>query len=274
MIVDAHHHFWDPTEVEYTWMVGEAEGLRHRFLAADLAPHLAAAKVDQTVLVQAEDSQADTHWMLANAGGVVGAVVVWVPFDDPRGAARALDRYADSRVRGVRTLLGGKPRRWVLSTPVLETLRMLARRNLVLDYPALFPDHLDDLPALADAVPGLTIVLDHLASPPVGDETMYREWAQQLAAAATRPNVVAKLSGLATGMVSRPWSPSDLRPYVDHALATFGPDRLLYGSDWPVCLLAGEYGAIWAAAHEVTAELSEDERAAVFGGNAARVYRL
>lgn len=274
MIVDAHHHFWDPSAVEYTWMTGDVGMLRRRFTAADLEPHLAAAAVERTVLVQAEDSRADTDWMLENADGLVAAVVVWVPLDDSLEADRALDHYGDPRVRGVRTLLDGRPRHWILSAPVLETLRMLAGRGLVLDYPALFPDHLEDLPGLADAVPDLTIVLDHLASPPVGDPTTFVEWARQLTAAAARPNVVAKLSGLATGTVSRPWSPAGLQPYVDHALATFGADRLLYGSDWPVCLLAGEYGEIWAAAQTLTAGLAEDERAAVFGGNAARVYRL
>lgn len=274
-MVDAHHHLWDPGAVEYAWMTGEAEALRRPFMAADLAPHLAAAGIERTVVVQAEDSYADTDWMVARADGFVAAVVAWVPLDRPEEAAAVLERIAAGpKVRGVRTLLDRRPPRWILSPPVLETLRRLARHKFVLDYPALFPHHLEDLPVLADAVPELTIVLDHLASPSVGDRATFDAWALQLAEAAERPNVVAKLSGLATGAVTRPWSAADLEPYVDHALQTFGPERLLYGSDWPVCLLAGEYEEIWEAARATTAGLSESEREAVFGGNATRVYRL
>ena len=273
-MIDAHHHLWDPDAVEYPWMTGEAAALRRRFTADDLAPHLDAAGVERTVLVQAADSGADTAWMLEHAPASVAAIVAWVPLDRPPDAGAALERLAaDGRVRGVRTLLDERPSGWILSAPVLETLRLLARSGLVLDYPALFPEHLADLPALADAVPDLAIVLDHLASPPVGDAAALPAWRRELADAAARPNVVAKVSGLATAAVDG-WSPDALAPYVDHALATFGPARLLYGSDWPVCLLAASYEDVLAAARATTAPLSADERAAVFGGTAARVYAL
>ncbi len=275
--VDTHQHFWNLGEVEYPWLSGSQYGrIRRDFGPSDLEPLLRLAGVGHCITVQAANSFADTDAMLARADrhGWIAGVVGWVPLLDPVAAAQALERYCrDPAFRGVRHLVHDEPDPdWLLLPPVRASLALLAERGLVFEIPAVFPRHLVHVPRLADEQPGLKIVIDHLGKPPIASGAL-EPWAGELTAAAAHPNVYAKVSGLNT-VARDDWSADDLRPFVDVAVDVFGPDRLMFGSDWPVCLMAGDYARVW----EETLRALDGRRAmardAVFGGTAAAVYGL
>jgi len=276
-VIDAHLHLWDPAPGSYPWLTPGHGPLYRSFGPEDGEPRLAAAGVDRAVLVQADDSYADTEAMLAAAGRWprVAAVVGWVPLTDPVEAARALDRYTrDPRFVGVRHLVHDEPDPdWLLRPEVREGLALLAERGLSFDVVAVLPRHLEHVPVLAAAHPGLRLVVDHLGKPPVAAGG-WEPWASLLAEAARFPNVAAKVSGLDTAADPASYGAADLRRYVEHALACFGPDRLMFGSDWPISELAGGYPRWWTVLAELLAPLDDDARAAVLGSTAARWYRL
>ena len=275
--IDAHQHFWNLTEVDYPWLVPDYGPIYRTYAPADLEPHLAAAGIDQTVLVQAADSAADTASMLVHADyhDWIGAVVGWVPLLDPDEAARALDRYArHPKFRGVRHLIHEEPDPdWVIQDRVLASLGALADRGLVFEVVAVFPNHLKHVPTLAERHPNLTLVIDHLAKPPIKTGE-WQPWADQLAAAARHPNVHAKLSGLNTAADWQTWSAADLKPAIDHAIDRFGVARLMFGSDWPVCELAGDYAKVWTETNRALAGRSPSDIEALLGGTAEQIYRL
>lgn len=277
--MDAHQHFWSLREVEYPWLTQSQYGPIFRdFGPADLEPLLRAAGITHTITVQAANSFADTDAMLAHAerrpwiAGVTG----WVPLLEPRAAERALERYCrHPAFRGVRHLVHDEPDPdWLLRAPVRESLAMLAERGVLFEIPAVFPRHLVHVPALAEELPELKIVIDHLAKPPI-DRGELEPWATQLAAAASHANVYAKVSGLNTAADPAGWSAEELRPFVEVAVDVFGPERLMFGSDWPVCLMAGDYMRVWEESVRVLEGLlPAAARDAVLGGTAVRVYRL
>ncbi len=273
--VDAHQHFWSLNEVEYPWLEASEYGPIHRdFEPPDLEPLLHATGITHTITVQAANSFADTDATLARAerhpwiAGVTG----WVPLLDPAEAERALERYCwHPRFCGVRHLVHDEPDPdWLLRAPVRESLALLADFELVFEIPAVFPRHLVHVPALAEELPGLAIVIDHLGKPPI-DRGELEPWASQLAVAASYPNVYAKVSGLNTAADPSGWSAEDLRPFVEVALREFGPERLMFGSDWPVCLMADDYERVWTETLKVIPDGAAD---AVLGGTAATVYGL
>jgi L-fuconolactonase len=276
--IDAHHHLWDPTRVDYPWLRAAPALLRRTFTADELQPQLQAAGITRTVLVQAANSREDTAFMLEQAASHdwIGAVVGWVPLDDPRAAERALDELAgEPKLRGVRDLVhSDRHPGWLDQPGVHASARLLAERGLVLDVPDAYPGHLRDVPRLAAAAPELRIVIDHLAKPPFRREPA-GTWESQLrAAAASGEHVYAKLSGLGTAVGAADWTAAELRPAVDVALEAFGPERLAWGSDWPVSLLSGGYARDWQAAQELLAPLAAAERDAILGGTAAALYQL
>jgi L-fuconolactonase len=273
--IDAHHHLWDVESGRYSWPTPAHESIYRTFSIADLQPELVRSAIDGTILVQTADSLDDTDSMLDVADGhpsVIG-VVGWVPLWDARGAEAALDARQHRRLRGIRHLIHHEPDRdWLLRDDVHAGLEVLARRGLTFDVVAVFPDHLGHVPILADRHPGLIFVIDHLAKPPYRSAGWSR-WLQELGDAAARPNVVAKLSGLDTA-AGAGWTEAELRPAIDGAIAAFGPHRLMFGSDWPVCTLVSRYGDVVRAIERSIAGLSRDERASIMGGTAARVYGL
>jgi L-fuconolactonase len=276
-VIDTHQHFWDLQTGDYPWLSPAFRPLYRTYTPEELEPQLRAAGVDQTVLVQAADSYADTDAMLAQADRFpwIGAVIGWVPLLEPSEAARALDRYMQHpRFRGIRHLIHDEADPdWVVQERVVEGLRVLAERGAIFEVVAVFPNHLKHVPALAERVPNLTMIVDHLAKPPIKDGQM-EPWASQLAAAARYPNVYAKVSGLNTAADPATWSATDLRPYIDVAIEHFGADRLMFGSDWPVCVLAGDYATVWRETNRALEGRTPQEREAILGGTAARVYRL
>jgi L-fuconolactonase len=253
VIVDSHVHLWDLERSGYSWMTGAFAAIERTFTAAELEAELRAYGVDCAILVQADNTRADTELMLelAAAHEWIAGVVGWADLERPD--ALELDGLV-----GVRDLVHSlREPDWLLEPAVHESLRVLAEREVVFELPDSYPGFLRHVPALAAAAPGLTIVVDHLGKPPFGD---LAPWAAQLRAAAEAPQVVAKVSGL--------WYVDDARPAFEIALDAFGPERLLYGSDWPVALLGGGYRRVW----EQTRTLTDD--AGILGENAVRIYGL
>ena len=277
MKIDTHQHFWNLDKVEYPWLTSAYGPLYRTYEPPELEPQLKAAGIDRTVLVQAANSYADTDAMLTHADTYdwIGAVIGWVPLLEPDEAARALDRYGrHPKFRGIRHLIHEEPDPdWVVQERVIEGLKVLAERSMIFEVVAVFPNHLKHVPTLAERLPGLTMVIDHLAKPPI-KERVLEPWRTQLAAAARYPNVYAKVSGLNTAADWASWSAADLRPYIDAAIDRFGADRLMFGSDWPVCELAGDYATVWAETTRALEGRSRHEIDAILGGTAARVYTI
>ncbi|MFF2050822.1 amidohydrolase family protein [Leifsonia sp. NPDC058194] len=275
MTVDAHLHLWDLERVEYPWLTSALAPIDRTFAFDEVEPQLAQAGVDRVVLVQAANSVEDSAAMFAVASPRVAGVVAWVDLLVPSSVARQLEEWsAHPTLVGIRHLIHDEPDAdWLAHPPVRRSLRLLAERGLAFDVIGVLPRHLEHAVAIADELPELQLVIDHLGTPPVGAASR-EPWAGLIAALAERPNVAVKLSGLTTLGPAGRASAADLRPLVDHALAAFGADRVLYGGDWPVSTLAGPYAETWATVTELIDGLSDGERAQVLGGAAERAYRL
>jgi L-fuconolactonase len=247
------------------------------FEPADLEPLLKDAGVDTTILVQGACSDDDTDYLFECAAETpwVGAVVAWVELSDPTRATTRLDELAARPAfRGIRHLIHNEPDpHWILRPAVQAGLGLLEERGLILEVPAEFPNHLADVPELARRFPGLTIVIDHLAKPPIGSPTL-AVWADQLGAAAAAPNVAAKVSGLNTTIARSDWSHADFEPAIRVAVDAFGPRRLLWGSDWPVSLLNGTYDTVWRETLAAVETVTPYDADGILGANARRLYRI
>ena len=272
MRIDAHHHLWTLVRGDYGWLTSDLAPIYRDFSLADLAPHLAAAGIEGTILVQAASTEAETMFLLdlAENAEVVRGVVGWTDFD----AADAMPRIDVVAAREL--LVGLRPMvhdiaddDWLLGPALVPLLRAMAGYGLVFDA-LVKPRHLPRLLRVIDRHPDLQFVLDHCGKPQLATGEI-AVWQRDIALLAQRPNIVCKLSGLATE-AAPDWRIADLRPAVDHVLACFGPARLLWGSDWPVVNLSGGYAKWFAAARALLADLSPDEKADVFGNNAARIY--
>ena len=283
IIIDAHQHFWVYGTYQTSWMEKQPYAgdpafapLRRSFTPSDLEPQLHAAGVHRTVLVQAADGPNENAALLrhAKAHDWIAGVVGWVPLDRPEEAARTLDALAgEPRFVGVRHLINVEPDPdWILRDSVLEGLKLLAARSLTFDLVAILPRHLEHVPTIAAAVPDLRVIIDHVGKPPIAARE-WEPWASLIACAAEAPNVFAKLSGLDTAAQAG-WTADDLSRYVDHALAAFGAERLMWGSDWPVSTLGGGYAHVWQEMNRLFARLSSLDRDQILGLTAARVYRL
>lgn len=276
--VDAHQHFWNLDLVEYSWLIPAYGPLYRSYGPHELEPQLKAAGVAKTVLVQSANSYADTNYMLAQADEFdwIGAVVGWVPLWNPREVAHMLDRKYGKhpKFRGMRHLIHEEQDpEWLLWDMVVEGLKLFEERELLFEIVAVFPNHLKLVPALAEKLPDLTLVIDHLAKPPIKDKVM-GEWAEQFAAAAQYPNVYVKVSGLNTAADWETWTAADIKPYIDFTREKFGVERMMFGSDWPVAVLAGDYQKVWTATQEAIADYSQEEQAFILGETAVRVYGL
>jgi L-fuconolactonase len=276
MRVDAHLHLWDPALGVYDWITPELGPLNRAFTADEAQKVLADNGIDAAVLVQAADSTADTDAMLLAAADHpwVAGVVGWLDLEDDAGAAETLDRWGvDPVLSGVRQLVHDDPRADLLERPeVLRTLREVAARGLAFDVPDAFPRHLGQAAMIAERVPELVVVVDHLGKPPRNDTAAMELWERQLREVASHDNTVAKVSGL--GLAGAAYAADALRPVWDVALEAFGPDRLMLGSDWPVSLLHAPYAETVGVLADLVGELSEPEQADLWSGTATRTYRL
>lgn len=272
--IDAHQHYWRVARGDYHWMPPagpDAGPLRQDYLPADLRPLNAAAAIDGTIAVQAAQTVAETDWLLALAAepdaGILG-VVGWAPLDDPDDPTLAR-LAADPRCVGVRPMLHDLAEEdWIARRVPREQLERIAAAGLVFEVLS-FPAHLPHVLEALDGHDDLVVIVDHLSKP------AYREqpgaWAEHMRALAARPRTYCKLSGMVTE-VGPDWRPGDFRRHAELVLGAFGPERVLFGTDWPVCLQAATHAQVVALAEQLTAGLGEDERAAVFGGTAASVY--
>jgi L-fuconolactonase len=277
-IIDAHQHVWDPARARYDWLTADLAPINRPFGFSELRPSLRAAGVDATVLVQSADNDDDTDLMLRTAQTCpeIAAIVAYVPLARPAVAA---DRLADLRrnplVVGVRNLIHEIPDPdWLLRPDVDEGLGVLEDAGVTFDLVAILPRHLEHVPTICARHPHLKIVIDHLAKPPIG--LADREpWWTLIARAAENPLVHAKISGLysATANTSA-WTVADARPFVARALEVFGANRLMYGGDWPICVLSGGYRRVWAGLSEIFAELGHEDRRAILGGTAEHFYGI
>jgi L-fucono-1,5-lactonase len=277
--IDAHHHLWRLADRPQDWLDGPGTAaIRRDFTLADLRAETTAAKVDHTVLVQVLPDLDETRDFLVLAAGsdLVAGVIGWVDLTDaaiPDVLAALRGARGGDKFVGVRHLVQGEPDpAWLNRPDVRRGLRAVAEADLVYDLltlPHQLPAALDTVRAL----PELTFVLDHLSKPPIASGQT-QPWASRIRELAAEPNVLCKLSGMVTEADRDAWRIADLRPYADTVLDAFGPSRVMFGSDWPVCLLAATYGEAWHVAESLTAHLGSEERADVFGGTAARAYRL
>jgi L-fuconolactonase len=277
-IVDAHHHFLDPEHTEYPWITPTLAAIDRRFGPEDLGPELTAAGIDRSVLVQTISSSEETRQLLATAARVpfIAGVVGWVDLTDP-DVAGSIDRLragpGGDRLVGIRHQVHDEPDpAWLLRADVKRGLAAVEAASLTYDLLV----RARELPAalqVARTRPGLRLVIDHLAKPPIRSGVL-EPWSTLLRRSGGFPNVWCKVSGLVTEADWAAWQPNDLAPYVAVALEAFGPSRLIFGSDWPVCLLAASYERVVSVARGLTASLSASERDAVFGGAAARAYAL
>ncbi|MEU1404912.1 amidohydrolase family protein [Streptomyces sp. NPDC005728] len=279
MTVDAHHHVWDLSVRDQDWISGpELQPLRRNFTLTDLEPEARAAGVDRTLLVQTVTVPEETPEFLALAAGheLVAGVVGWTDLTRPDVAdelARLRALPGGRFLKGIRHQVQGEPDpEWLLRADVRRGLAAVADAGLVYDLVVL-PHQLPACTEAAAHLPGLTFVLDHLGKPPVASGER-EPWATALRALAALPNTVAKLSGLVTEAAPGSWTTDDLRPYADTALEAFGPDRLMFGSDWPVCTLSAAYEQVHDIARELTSGLGAAEHTALYEGTAQRVYDL
>jgi L-fuconolactonase len=276
VVIDAHLHLWNTERLRYEWLQRpENAAINRTFGFEDFRARAAAAGVDRAVLVQADDSAADTEAMfeVAAAHPEIAGVVAWVPLDRPDDAAADLVRLrARPGFAGIRTLIHDQPDPdWLLRPEVGDGLALLERSGVPFDVISVLPRHLSHVPVLSERYPALRMVLDHLSHPPLGGAGT-GEWRALITAAARNPLVFAKVSGLYPPDPA--WTAADLREVVEFAVGLFGPDRLMFGSDWPVAELGGGYAKVRAELTRLLDQLTPSERDAILGGTARRFYAL
>jgi len=280
MTIDSHHHFWKYNPAEYAWIDDDMSVIRRDFLPHDLWAAIGSANVDAVISVQARQSLEETRWLLDLAWGFnfIAGVVGWVPLalqtvQQDLDALLALPRGAGYKLKAVRHVLQAEPDdNYSLGAGFTTALRYLARVNLAYDI-LIIERQLPQAIALVDRHPNLTFVLDHLAKPRIKDGAI-APWRERIRELARRPNVYCKLSGMVTEADYRNWTPDQLSPYIDVALEAFGPRRLMFGSDWPVCLVACDYIRWVKLVRSFIKTLSRDEQADIMGETAMRAYRI
>jgi L-fuconolactonase len=274
MQIDAHQHFWRLSRGDYAWLTPELGPIYRDFAPDDLRPLLASAGIGRTVLVQAAPTAAETDFLLDLAADepLVAGVVGWVDFEAADAAHRIAALAARPKLVGLRPMIQDlADDRWMLGDAIAPALLAMADEGLTFDA-LVFPRHLPVLRTFARRYPGLDIVIDHAAKPDIAGGAT-RDWARDIRAIAVETRLVCKLSGLVTE-AGPDWSPEVLKPYVEVLVESFGADRLMWGSDWPVVTLAGSYAAWRGASESLLAELSDAERDAIFGLTASVFYGL
>lgn len=274
MRIDAHQHFWHYDPHRDTWITDEMAVLRRDYLPADLEPELTAAGMDGCVAVQADQSERETRFLLEIAAQheCVRGVVGWLDLR-ARDLGQRLERYSgETKLRGLRHIAQAEPDDFLARPTVMDGIALLTDFGLTYDL-LIYPRQLPAALTLVEMFPEQRFVVDHMAKPEIRDGTL-QPWATLMAEVAEHPNVWCKVSGLVTEADWSAWCPEDIHPFLDVVFEAFGPERLMFGSDWPVCLLAGTYAAVRALVEEYAQDLSASDREGLFGGNAVRFYGL
>ena len=273
--IDAHQHFWRYRPETHAWITETMPQLKRDFLPADLQPVLAAAGYDGSVAVQAQQSGAETEWLLqlAEQHAFIRGVVGWVDLCAPDVTDVLRRLAAHPRLRGVRHVVQDEPdERFMLRPEFIRSIATLAQFRLTYDI-LIYARQLPAAVELVQRFPQQRFVLDHIGKPEIRDRHI-SVWRDGMRALAAHRNVSCKLSGMVTEADWRGWKPSDFAGYLDVVFDCFGPQRLMIGSDWPVCTLAGSYGDVMDVVTDYISFLSPSERDAIRGGNAARFYGL
>lgn len=273
-VVDSHHHFWEIDKFDYSWMP-QGSPLSVDYSPEDLAPLITEAGIDYTVAVQAVSSPDEAHWLLelAERNDFIAGIIGWVDLTDPK-VGYILDKLQESQYfKGVRHIWENESDAgWIVNSGAVNGLQELVRRNLTFDFLAK-PANLPFIPEIMDKVPDLRAVLDHIAKPNIADH-MVEPWLRDLRKVASINGIHCKISGMITEADHDNWTANDLRPYVHHVLGLFGTDRIMFGTDWPVCTLAGDYGTVVDTTKSILESLTLEEKNDVFGGTAKRFYNL
>jgi L-fuconolactonase len=273
--IDAHHHLWRYTPAEFGWLDEPMQALRRDFLPKDLIEAMVSADIDGTIAVQARQTLEETHWLLdlADDCDAIRGVVGWAPIagEEFPGCMEEFD--GREKLKGLRHVIQGeKDEHYILREDFNSGIRTMAGSGLVYEI-LIYERHLMDTIYFVDEHPGQPFVLDHVAKPLIAGAVM-QPWAERMMELGQRENVWCKLSGMVTEAKWDAWTPETLKPYLDVAVEAFGPERLMAGSDWPVCLVASGYKQWFDVLRSYFAPFSETERANIFGGTAIQVYGL
>ncbi|HZZ80495.1 MAG TPA: amidohydrolase family protein [Gemmataceae bacterium] len=277
LTIDAHQHFWQLSKpFDYRWLDTPAHQPIHRdFLPEHLAPLLRAAGIDRSIFVQTQHNLAENRWALelADQHSFLAGVVGWIDLASPACEEQVQEFRRHPKFVGVRHITQDEPDDdFIVRPAIVRGLKVLEKYRVPFDL-LFYVKHLRHVPALAQQLPNLPMVIDHLAKPRI-KENRLDDWLPDFRAAAACPNIFCKLSGMMTEAAWHQWKPSDFKPYVDAALEFFGPSRLMFGSDWPVCELAGTYSQFCEAMQQLLAPLSSGEREHIVGGTAQRFYGI
>ena len=272
--IDAHQHYWKLERGDYGWLTPEFGPIYRDFLPADLKPILARHGIDKTIAVQAAPTVAETEYLLelASAEPTIAGVVGWVDMEAD-DFEKQLDRLRQNpKFVGIRPMIQDiEDEGWILRPKVRRSLAALEERGFPLDFLTL-PRHLPCVLEVLDGHPNLRAIIDHLSKPPIKAGTTH-PWADLIRRVGDHPNVMCKLSGMVTEADRKNWTADDLKPYVAHAFDVFGPDRVVFGSDWPVCLLAATYDQVVESLRRALGDrLTPELEPKLFGENAARFY--
>lgn len=275
MTIDAHQHFWQFDPVRDAWITEEMNVIRRDFLPADLAPLLKAAGIDACVAVQADQSEAETQFLVDCAKGsdIVKAVVGWVDLRSPDVAERLAFWAGEPLVKGFRHIVQGEPDdKFLLREDFNHGIAALKKHGFTYDV-LVFPHQLPAVEQFVERHPEQPMVIDHLAKPYIKKKEI-GDWTKHIRRIARSPHVHCKLSGMVTEADMQNWKEADFRPYLDTVLEAFGPERLMYGSDWPVCLLAADYARQKSIVGNFISALSASEQQRIMGNNAAAFYNI
>jgi len=273
MRIDAHQHFWRYSAEEYDWIDDSMASLRRDFLPLDLKPELDAAGFDACIAVQARQTLEETRWLLALAdeNPFIAGVIGWVDLRAESVREQLAELSENPRLLGVRHVVQAEPDdRFLLRPDFLRGIAALQEFDLTYDI-LIYPRHLPVAVEFVSRFPQQHFVLDHLAKPFIKAQTI-EPWASNIRELARFPNVFCKVSGMVTEADWTSWKPEHFQPYLETALQAFGPDRLMIGSDWPVCRVAGSYGKVMSLVIEFLDQHAPDAREKLLGGNAQRAY--
>ena len=276
MRIDSHHHFWNYSATEYGWINDRMSVLRRDFGPNDLQQVMIESKIDRVISVQARQTVEETEWLidLAKENSFIAGVVGWVPLANDRVEKDLETLSQHKQLKSVRHVVQDEPDdRFILGEAFNRGIAHLKRFNLVYDI-LIYARQLPASIEFVDRHPQQSFVLDHIAKPTIHHDLFDDEWASNIRELGRRKNVACKFSGVATEVHDPDWSIDTIRPYWDVTLEAFGPKRLMYGSDWPVCLLKTNYQRWITAVDELASKLSVDEQASFWGQTAARVYQL
>ncbi len=276
MRIDSHHHFWNYSVGEYGWIDEQKSVLRRDFGPSDLKQVMAESQIDRVVSVQARQTLEETHWLveLAKQNSFIAGVVGWVHLASDEVVKDLESLSADKELKAIRHVVQDEPDdRFLLGEAFNRGVALLKRFNLVYDI-LIFAKHLPATIQFVDRHPNQQFVLDHIAKPTIDSRRFDDAWGKNLRELARRENVACKFSGVVTEVRDAAWTIDQIRPYWETALEAFGTDRLMYGSDWPVCLLKSDYRTWALTAEGLASELSSSSQEAFWSGNAERCYSL